>query len=436
MGFHKALSLMREEDEMDAKGTNNSVRSGYTTVKLLSGIMVACVLVAACLIVCLRARSEAIEISFDKTKQLAAERGRRTADAERSNWLQREQLRLAVETNMYSKLSIPDLAKNVVCCLAIAEKPEYTVNKAIEITEEVLDCTIVRPPWNKSTDPEKHVFWSIVCRETRDVDHDWWIEQNKVFGQYRLVGNPSQSIYFSINDEDKLRVLLLHIAMIAHSIMPRPFYQVIEGADDELKDGCRVLSLAEAKLIFPETANVRDIRAGVYAIHPGNAYALVPLKDYFATLVLDKGVECVVLLGKMGAKSVRVSRTCGEVNLVGGKLGASVAGRGASVGGRYKSVEKSTVDFDVIFEGHPNAKISADLLRNSIWHKSDSHLNGILAAQMSGNKLKEYTFRESQQSECDFDFKTAARLLGIAEATLKADFAKTKDVVRKFHVTF
>lgn len=431
---------MREENEMSTKGmacSNNSVRSGYTNVKLLSGIMVACVLVAACLIMRSCAQSEAIEISFDKTKQVAVEHGRRNADAERIKWFQREQSRFASETNKYFKLAIPDLTKKAVCCLAIAEKPEYIVNKAIEITEKELDCAIVRPPWTKTTDPDKHVFWSIVFRETRDANHDWWIEQNKLFGQYRLVGNPNQRIYFSINDEDKLRVLLGHIAIIANSIMPKPFYQVIDGDDDDgAKAGCRTLSLAEAKLIFPETVNARDIRAGVYAIHPGNAYALVPLKDYFATLVLDKGAECIVLLGKMGAKSVRVSRTNGEVNLVGGELGAAVAGRGASAGGRYKSVEKSRVDFDVVFEGRPNAKISKDLLRNSIWHKTDSQLNVILAAQLSDNKLKEFTVNESQQSECDFDFKTAARLLGVAEATLKAEFEKTKEVVRKFHVTF
>ena len=414
-----------------AQGFNIAERCRFAKGKVLACVLAVSGIIACYGIVCLMPKSNTVEITFDKRIQSGVESVRRKADVERERWKQNEQSRVEDEKRRLLALDVPDLAKKSVVILACAEKPDYIVNKAIVTTEKELDCTIVRPPWGKSTDPDKNVFWAIVCREKRDEDHDWWVEQNSAFGQYRLVGNPNQKVYFSIHDIDKLRRILMHIALIGN--FSKPFYQVVADDEEEIKEGCRPLSLSEVKSIFPETPNVR---AGVYAQHPGNAYALIPVGDYCATMTLDRCVECVVLLGKMGAKSVRVSRANGEENLVGGGVKASVYGRGASVAGEFSSKAKRQREISVVFEGSSDVVVSSDLLENSVWHKHDVHLNAILSVRLSGNKLKEYAFKESQKSECNFDFHLAARLLGIVESKLKADYENAMSESRTFHVVF
>ena len=76
------------------------------------------------------------------------------------------------------------------------------------------------------------------------------------------------------------------------------------------------------------------------------------------------------------------------------------------------------------------------MLENSIWHKSDARLNGILQTILSGNRPKEWSTVEEDQSDFNFDFKAAAGVLHIAEAELRAKFEKSRQTQREFHVTF
>ena len=178
------------------------------------------------------------------------------------------------------------------------------------------------------------------------------------------------------------------------------------------------------------------LEEGVYAKHPCNQYALVPLQDFHASLAMDKTIECIVLLGRMGAKSVHVSRTDGEKLDAALRQEVSVKGINAAVNAALIKGMNSQMDLDVEFFGNSNIDIPETLLANSTWHKSDSHLNGILKSRLSDNKMKEFNVAEEVQSDYSFDFKAAASVLKIVESDLRANFEKMKHIRRTFHVVF
>lgn len=208
---------------------------------------------------------------------------------------------------------------------------------------------------------------------------------------------------------------------------------MVASSADTPKDGCEQLSLDEAGKIFPETMNLCE---GIYAKHPCNPYALFPLLDFHASRAMNKYMECIVLLGKMGAKSVHVSRMDGEKSGGGGGMGGSFKGINSAIDVALISGMKSKMDLKVVFAGQSHVAISPKLLENSIWHKSDAQLNSILATILSGNKPKDLSVVEEEQSDYNFDFKTAAGVLGIAEAELKAKVEKNRQTQRVFHVAF
>ena len=358
------------------------------------------------------------------------EEARNEADAARKAWNCHSEERQKTEIEQLKGLNISDLSKKAVSILARHEKPQYIVNKAIDTTRKEMGVWIITPPWGNGTDPKYKKFWSMVYRDAKDEDHDWWLEQNKMWGQYRLVGNPNQSIYFSIRDEPKLRTVLAYVVAFGDT---KPFYQVIDGDNCVLENYCDMLPMSEARKMFPETMQLAE---GIYAKHPCNQYALVPVADYHASLAMDKAIECVVLLGRMGAKSVHVLRTDGEKVDAGVGMGVSVNGINAAVNAALVNGMKSRMDMKVVFSGDSNVDIPKTLLANSTWHKLDSSLNGILQARLSENKLKEYSITEEEQYDYNFDFKAAASVLRIAEADLKARFEKMKHTQRTFHVIF
>lgn len=370
-----------------------------------------------------------VQIEIDKYIDNLDE-ARSKADTARQEWeIHREEKRSAEKIRLGEE-SIPDLAKMAVGLLSRSDCPENIVAKAIDTTENELDATIVEPPWHKSTPPDEHSFWSIISRETIDANHDWWIERNKLFGQYRLVGNPNQSVYFSIHDEKKLRAVLVNIVIFGNI---KSFYQVVKDDIVTPKPGCEVLSLDEARKIFPKTVNLAE---GIYAEHPCNPYALVPLVDFPAGLVKEKAIECVVLLGRMGAKSVHVSQTEVDTSSVGGGVEISSMGYGAAVDIELAREMNSNLELEVVFSGNSHIDIPATLLENSIWHKTDAQLNGVFSAIMNGTGPKKWRYVEKLQSNFDFDFRAAARILGISEVDLRANFEKVKKTERQFDVVF
>ena len=171
------------------------------------------ILTVACSLVCLFClKTRPVTIPIDKYVE-NQDKARKEADNARKEWESHREERRINEIAQLKGMNIPDLSRRAVGVLARSDDPQFVVNKAIVTTEKEMDETITRPPWHKSTDPDKHIFWSIVARKTIDECHDWWIEQNNVFGQYRLVGNPEQKLYFSIKDEPKLQTVLAYIVV-------------------------------------------------------------------------------------------------------------------------------------------------------------------------------------------------------------------------------
>ena len=398
------------------------------TIITLLGVLIG-VIVIALIINAVGPRPVSVCICIDKYGE-NQNKERKEADSARKEWASHRAERRTNEIAQLKGLNIPDLSKRAVGVLARSDDPQFVVNKAIVTTEREMDVMVIRSLGTKITDPDKHKFWSIVARETMDKCHDWWIEQNHMFGQYRLVGNPGRKLYFSIKDEPKLKMVLAYIVIFGDT---KQYYQVVSDDTDVPKIGCEVLSLPEATKIFPETMSLGE---GIYAQHPYNRYALFPLNDFHARLAMNKATECIVLLGKMGAKSVRVSRMKGDKGDIGVGGGTSCKGYRAKVNAELANAMKSSMDFNVVFSGNSHIDIPPTLLENSIWHKSDAHLNGILATMLSDNKPKEWSVVEEEQSDCGFNFKVAAGILGIAEAELKAKIEKVKQTQWKFHVVF
>ncbi len=396
-------------------------------MKKIMVLTIGCLIMLAGLSVCLKPRPLVVHIDeYAKNQETA----RSEADNARKEWKGHSEERQKAEIERLKKLAIPDLAKKAVSILARHETPDYIVNKSIDTTRNEMGVWIITPPWGNGTDPKDKKFWSIVYRDAKDKEHDWWLEQNNAWGQYRLVGN-SNRIYFSIHGEAKLRTVLAYVVVFGDT---KPFFQVVDGDNYVPEDYCEVIFLSEAKKIFPETMTLIE---GVYNKHPHNEYALVPLKGFHASLAMDKAVECAVLLGRMGAKSVRVSRTDGEKLDAGGGTKAAVMGYRATINAELVNAIKSKMDFKVVFSGNSNVEIPETLLKNSTWYKSDSILNGIFEARRSSdNKLKEWSVTEEDQFDFNFDFKAAASVLKIGEAELKAKIERMKQTKRVFHVVF
>ncbi len=409
--------------------SDNSGEKSFPKKSLLIGLLCVCGLTLVFVVFNMSLKTKPVSIRIDEYVENFDE-ARKEADDARNAWESHREERENAEIAQLKAMNIPDLSKKAVGILVKAEKPEYIVNKAIVTTEKEMNTTIVIPKWDKKTDPDKNVFWSIVYRETMDQDHDWWIEHNNMFGQYRLVGYPHQHLYFSIKEEAKLQTVLTYIVIFGNT---KSFYQVVCGDTFDKIDCCEVLDIATAGKFFPETLNLAE---GVYAKHPCNPYALVPVANFFANLATTKDCECIVLLGRMGAKSVHVSRTEGEAINVG------VGGKGYSMGyGAHADAElakgmKAKRDLKVVFSGNSRVEPSPTLLENSIWHKDDAQLNAILSTRLSGNNTKEWHFTEEMQLDYNFDFRAAASILGIAEAELRARFEKERQIQRTFHVLF
>lgn len=212
-----------------------------------------------------------------------------------------------------------------------------------------------------------------------------------------------------------------------------PFIQVVTDEDAVVNDECKKLLLEKARKMFPETAT---LTANIYTIHPCNKYALIPIEHFFTNLALDKDNECIVLLGKMGAKSVHISRSNSEA--IGGSTSSHVKGitHKVDVGVSVVKELSSEVDFVVEFSGRSRVSPPPGLLLNSVWHKNDPQLSALLESRSGSNPVEKYRVSEKGMSYFNFDFKAAARILGIGEAAIQAEFQKEKEITRIFDVSF
>ena len=331
-------------------------------------------------------------------------------------------------------MNITDLSKQVISILASAKNPTYIINVAREETEKQIGKRIASG-FDKKNSIEKSSCWNVIYKEG-----EWWIEQNKIFKQYRLIGLSTKKTFFSIQQEDKLQALLSKIIEIGSSQNAldlksnMSIYQVVVDDVIEARAGCIKISLAHAKEQYPDSTN---IGAGFYTIHPCNEKALTPIENYFTNLALDKENECIVLIGKFGAKSVHIIRKekNKKSNETSSDLSVKKVKLDANAGAQLSKELTSEVDFKVEFQGN-TTNFSADILKKSLWFKNDPHMNALMESLLSSNPPKDWEYVEKNTSTFNFDFNAVANVLNVTTVDLKNEYEKVSNIERHFHVIF
>ena len=211
-------------------------------------------------------------------------------------------------------------------------------------------------------------------------------------------------------------------------------YQIETDANVKKNPDCNErLMLEEANRRFP---NSKNLARGFYTVHPADSNALVPVENFFGNIALDRDHECVVLLGKMGAKSVRIEKA--EESTINGGGSAEVdikkvnVKAGLSIGMDLQNFSK----LEVTFQGNVESEISRDMLTASIWFRNDPQMKAILESRLSRNKSIEWDVSTGLNSTFNFDFNAAAKILGIPVVSLEVEYKQATTQSRNFHVAF
>lgn len=193
-----------------------------------------------------------------------------------------------------------------------------------------------------------------------------------------------------------------------------------------------VISLQTARNMYPRT---RNLSIGTYTLHPRDSLRLTRLEYYHKNLALEKDDELIILLGQMGAKSLRImeidtQEESGGINLDIETVSVNIKGD-ASLSSK---LEKSK-DLLVKFEGN-SVDINPSLLENSLWFSDDSKLISIFEGRrFNPNRIEEYTLKNTYTETFDFDFDLAARYL-VVKSDLKAEYHQISKKERFFHIEF
>ncbi len=193
-----------------------------------------------------------------------------------------------------------------------------------------------------------------------------------------------------------------------------------------------VINLDTARAKYPKTNN---LSVGTYTLHPYDSQKLTRLEHFHKNLALEKDDELIVLLGKMGAKSVRIIETDTQKKAGVANFKTEMFSFDAKVGVNLSgSTEKST-DLLVTFEGNL-IDIDPHLLETSLWFCTDSKLNAIFESRrFNPNKIEQYTLRNTYTETFDFNFDLATKYL-VVETDLKAEYHSISNKERFFHVEF
>lgn len=197
-------------------------------------------------------------------------------------------------------------------------------------------------------------------------------------------------------------------------------------------ENIEVLSLEQAIKKYPNTYN---LSVGTYTLHPYDGRRLSKLENYHKNLALEKDDELITLLGKMGAKTVRIVENDIQNNSGFGSLETAGVSINTTVNSNCSQTFESSKDLLVTFEGNI-VEIDSDLLKNSLWFSCDSRLNAIYESRkFSLNKIKKYTLKNTYTETFNFDFELAAKYL-VIETDLKAEYRSLSKKERLFHVEF
>ena len=193
-----------------------------------------------------------------------------------------------------------------------------------------------------------------------------------------------------------------------------------------------IISLETARYKYPRT---RNLSIGTYTLHPRDSLRLTRLEHYHKNLALEKDDELIVLLGRMGAKSLRIMEI--DTNQQSASINTGVDTVSVDVRGDTNLSTKfeKNKNLLVTFEGNV-VDIDSKLLENSLWFSDDSKLLSIFESRrFNPNKIEEYTLRNTYTETFDFEFDLAARYL-VIQADLKVEYQAISKKERFFHIEF
>lgn len=193
-----------------------------------------------------------------------------------------------------------------------------------------------------------------------------------------------------------------------------------------------IISLEAARDKYPRT---RNLSIGTYTLHPRDSLRLTRLEHYHKNLALEKDDELIVLLGRMGAKSLRIMEIDTEQQSGSSKMGVDAVSVDVRGDTNLSSKVEKNKDLLVTFEGNV-VDIDSNLLENSLWFSDDSKLISIFESRrFNPNKIEEYTLRNTYTETFDFDFDLAVKYL-VVQADLKVEYQAISKKERFFHIEF
>jgi len=197
-------------------------------------------------------------------------------------------------------------------------------------------------------------------------------------------------------------------------------------------ESVEIISLEAARDKYPRT---RNLSIGTYTLHPRDSLRLTRLEHYHKNLALEKDDELIVLLGRMGAKSLRIMEIDTDQQSGSTKMGIDTVSVDVKGGANFSSKFEKNKDLLVTFEGNV-VDIDSDLLEQSLWFSDDSKLLSIFESRrFNANKIEEYTLRNTYTETFDFDFRLAAQYL-VIQSDLQVEYQTISKKERFFHIEF
>ncbi|AFY60821.1 hypothetical protein [Synechococcus sp. PCC 6312] len=194
----------------------------------------------------------------------------------------------------------------------------------------------------------------------------------------------------------------------------------------------QVTSLELARSQYPNSSN---LSLGTYTLHPRDTKRLTRLERYHKNLALEKDDELIILLGRMGAKTLRIVEKDSDSESGAASVGAKTIFVDGKIDTQLSGKIEVGKELVVEFEGKP-VQIDPNLLKNSLWFSDDSKLLSIFESRCyNPNKIQKYTLRNTYTESFDFNFDLAAKYL-VFKGDLKAEYQSVSKKERFFHIEF
>ena len=217
--------------------------------------------------------------------------------------------------------NITDLCKQCLQKIVQSEDPNTLIYDAIR------EANLKPPVWKNHFGLDK--FWDEVTSE-----RGWRImSQENIKRRYTIAdpNNGNRADFYEADFKIFLEKILEKFVDYGSNM---EVFQIVSGKNVAARKGCIVIKLSEAEQKYPNTKN---LTAGFYTNHPADEKALTPIENYYTNLAINQDDERVVLLGKMGAKSVEIERINivkkenelkgnANISVVKAEIGSSLAG--------------------------------------------------------------------------------------------------------------